>query len=322
MSDILELGREVIGIEIEGLQGLQLDESFEEAVRLLTGLKGKVVLTGVGKSGIIAQKIAATMVSIGTPAMFMHPVDGLHGDLGVVLPGDIIIILSNSGNTKEISDLLDFISQRDVKIIAITGGVDSILSRAADITISSCVAREACKMGLAPTTSTTAQLAIGDALAVTVSAMNGFGQDDFREYHPAGALGQQLMQRISQVMISGAKVPVVAADAALDAVLAEMTAKSLGLTLVGAWPRVEGIVTDGDLRRTMQQRLSEVACLKAGDIMTVKPSMITSDKLAIDALDLMERKQITSLLVGPDYDNIEGVVHLHDLLGRGHLGLK
>ena len=323
-ADAIRLGRDVIRTEIEGLQGLydNLDDNFGAAVAAIAAIRGKVVISGVGKSGIIAKKIAATMASIGTPAMFMHPVDALHGDLGVIMDDDIMIVLSNSGNTKEICDLLEVLAKGAVKIIAITGQVDSCLGRKADITLNCAVEREACPMGLAPTTSTTAQLALGDALAVALAVVKGFDDKAFREYHPAGALGQQLMHPISEMLITGKDIPVVGPAAGLAEILKEMSSKSLGFTLVGALPQVSGIITDGDLRRLMQRDLDNLAAKTAKDILTANPSMISADSRAIDALDLMEHKQITSLLVGSSFDAVEGVIHLHDLLGRGRLGLK
>ena len=324
MNDILAIGRNVIETEQQGLTALaaSLDQRFVEAVNLLTSISGKVVLTGVGKSGLIAKKIAATMASIGTPAMFMHPVDGLHGDMGVILPGDAVILLSNSGNTKEIVDLLEALQNRDVKLVAITGGVDSPLAKGCDVTLPCAIEREACHLGLAPTTSTTCQLALGDALAVALSVVKGFDRASFRDYHPAGSLGKQLMQRVGEVMIKGERLPWVAADAGLGEVLEVMSSKRLGLTLVGSAPSVAGLITDGDLRRAMLKLRENVTNVKAGEIMTVKPAMVASSCQAYEALEMMEKRQITALLVGGSHDDLEGVVHLHDLLGRGRLFFK
>ncbi len=324
MNDILALGRNVIETERQGLEALaaSLNQSFVEAVNVLTELPGKVVLTGVGKSGLIAKKIAATMASLGTPAMFMHPVDGLHGDLGVILPGDAVIIISNSGNTKEIVDLLEALKGRDLRLIAITGGMDSLLARGCAITLPCVIAREACHLGLAPTTSTTCQLALGDALAVTLATVKGFDRASFRDYHPAGSLGQQLLQCVGEVMLTGERLPWVNRDASLATVLEEMTAKRLGLTLVGTSPAVAGLITDGDLRRALLKHGQAISTVQAAEIMTVKPAIISSSLQAFEALELMESRQITALLVGDDHDHLEGVVHLHDLLGRGRLGFK
>jgi len=321
---IIKLAQETIRTEVEGLENIisQIDESFVKTVACIVDLKGKVILTGIGKSGIIAKKIAATMVSLGTPAMFIHPVDGLHGDLGAVMPQDAAIVLSNSGNSKEINDLFPSLKKLGIKIIAITGNPDSDLAKKADIFLSCAVEREACNLGLAPTASSTAQLAMGDAIAVVVSHIKGFDQDAFKVFHPAGELGKQLMIRISQIMITGPRVPLVPIEAPLNQVVQEMTDKSLGFTLVGNTSRVEGIITDGDLRRVLLKKAASQPGLCARDIMSKGPKRISQDKLALHALDLMEQNQITSLIVVDSASKFAGVVHLHDLLGRGQLSLK
>ncbi|HEY9161793.1 MAG TPA: KpsF/GutQ family sugar-phosphate isomerase [Desulfomonilia bacterium] len=322
-KEIIEAGKEVLAAEIEGLSGVlaQVDENFARAVDVIASSPGKVILTGVGKSGIVARKIASTLVSLGTNSIYLHPVDGLHGDLGVIAKDDVAIILSNSGNTREITDLLPFLKRFGITLIGITGGIGSQLAKASDIVLSCRVEKEACKLGLAPTTSTTAQLALGDALAVVVSEVKGFGRDDFKGVHPAGTLGRQLMSSISDVMITGKKVPFVSGGSGMDEVLKEMTAKKLGLTLVGTVDSIEGIVTDGDLRRALEKHGSALPALTARDIMTKNPRRISGDILAIEALDMMEKHQITSLLVMDD-EKFRGVVHLHDLLGRGNLAIK
>ena len=321
--EIIEAGREVLTDEIEGLTGIvaQVDENFASAVNTIASASGKVILTGVGKSGIVARKIASTLVSLGTNSIYLHPVDGLHGDLGAIGKDDVAIILSNSGNTREITDLLPFLKRFGITLIAMTGGIDSQLARVSDIVLSCRVEKEACKLGLAPTTSTTAQLALGDALAVVVSEIKGFGRDDFKGVHPAGTLGRQLMSSISDVMITGKRIPFVSTGSGVDAVLKEMTAKKLGLTLVGTLDSIEGIVTDGDLRRALERHGSTLQTLTARDIMTKNPRRISGDILAIEALDMMEKYQITSLIV-MDGGKFLGVVHLHDLLGRGNLAIK
>jgi arabinose-5-phosphate isomerase len=323
-TEIIELGREAIGIEIEGLHDLisQIDDTFALAIQIIAGLKGKVVLTGVGKSGIIAKKIASTMMSIGTPAIFMHPVDGLHGDLGSIMPQDASIIISNSGKTKEICNLLPSLKSLGIPIIAITSDRESPVARSADVTILCSVRREAGTLGLAPTASTTAQLALGDALAVVLSQIKGFNRDAFRVLHPSGELGKQLMVSIAEMMITGERIPMVAPDTELPDVVIEMTQKKLGFTLVGKGLSVEGMITDGDLRRVLLHHGSKLDGLKASDIMSPNPKRITGDKLAIDALDIMEKNQITSLVVTDEYSKMTGVIHLHDLLGRGKLGLR
>jgi len=323
-SRIIELGKEAVRIEIEGLEELasQIDEGFVQAVKIIADLKGKVVLTGVGKSGIIAKKIASTMMSIGTPAIFMHPVDGLHGDLGSIVAEDAAIIITNSGKTTEVINLIPSLKKLDIPIITITSDTDSTVARASDVVLKCSVSREACNLGLAPTASTTAQLALGDAIAVVVSRIKGFDKDSFNILHPAGELGKQLMVGISQMMITDERIPVVSLDTPLPDVVIEMTQKKLGFTLVKKGAAVEGMITDGDLRRALLKYGDKLAGLRAKDIMSPKPKCISGDKLAIDALDIMEKFQITSLVVTDESDTMTGVIHLHDLLGRGKLGLR
>lgn len=323
-SRIIELGKEAVRTEIEGLEELasQIGEGFAQAVKIIADLKGKVVLTGVGKSGIIAKKIASTMMSIGTPAIFMHPVDGLHGDLGSIMAEDAAIIITNSGKTTEVINLIPSLKKLCIPIITITSDTDSTVARASDVVLKCSVSREACTLGLAPTASTTAQLALGDAIAVVVSRIKGFDKDSFHILHPAGELGKQLMVSISQMMITGERIPVVSPDTPLSDVVMEMTRKKLGFTLVKKGAAVEGMITDGDLRRVLLKYGDKLAGLKAKDIMSPKPKGISGNKLAIDALDIMEKFQITSLVVTDESDTMAGVIHLHDLLGRGKLGLR
>jgi arabinose-5-phosphate isomerase len=323
-SRIVELGREVVRIEIGGLEEIvdQIDDAFAKAVEIIAALKGKVVLTGVGKSGIIARKVASTMMSIGTPAFFLHPVDGLHGDLGSIMAGDAAILMSNSGKTREILDLVPSLKALKIPVIAITSDTDSPLARSADVVLRCGVSREACTLGLAPTSSTTAQLALGDALAVVVSEIKGFDREAFLVLHPAGELGKQLMVRIKDMMISGERIPMVSPDADLSDVVQEMTRKKLGFTLVGTDRTIVGMITDGDLRRVLLKYGEKLQGLKASTIMSPKPKGISADKLAIDALEMMERHLITSLVVHDDEGELVGVIHLHDLLGRGRLGLR
>ncbi|MCD6280540.1 MAG: KpsF/GutQ family sugar-phosphate isomerase [Deltaproteobacteria bacterium] len=324
-SKIIETGINAIKTEIQGLEGLieQVDASFARAVDMIAGLKGKVVLTGVGKSGIIAKKVASTMVSTGTPAIFLHPLDSLHGDLGAVSTLDLGLMFSNSGKTKELLDLISPLKQLGIPIISITGDVNSPLARSSDIVISCKVKEEACGLGLAPTASTTAQIAMGDALAVVVSSVKGFDRNSFKALHPAGELGKQLMSRIKELMITGEDVPIVKIDTPLAEIVRVMTEKSLGFTLVEEGPHnIIGIITDGDLRRAILNHSKDLGLKLAGDIMTPDPKRIEENAIAIDALDIMEKYQITSLVVTNESNRFLGVVHLHDLLGRGKLSLK
>jgi len=321
---IIELGKESVRIEMEGLGELasQIGEGFAKAVKIIADLKGKVILTGVGKSGIIARKVASTMMSIGTPAIFMHPVDGLHGDLGSIMVEDAAIVITNSGKTTEVINLIPSLKVQGIPIITITSDTDSPVARASDVVLRCSVSRESCNLGLAPTASTTAQLALGDAIAVVVSRIKGFDKDSFRILHPAGELGKQLMVSISQMMIIGERIPMVGLDTPLADVVIEMTQKKLGFTLVGKGADVQGMITDGDLRRVLLKHGDKLAGLRAKDIMSPKPKTIHGEKLAIDALDIMEKFQITSLVVTDESGTMAGVIHLHDLLGRGKLGLR
>ena len=324
INEIIEAGKEIIHAEIKGLEGVidQIDTSFAKTVELIAGLKGRVMVTGVGKSGIIARKIASTMVSTGTPAFFMHPVDGVHGDLGAIMPTDMALILSNSGKAKEILDLLPSLKSLNIPVVAVTGDAMSPLARTSEIVLTCSVENEACNLGLAPTTSTTAQLAMGDAIAIVVSQIKGFDSQTFKMLHPAGELGRQLMSKIGQLMITKDRAPFISEDAPMTEVIEEMTEKSLGITLVGSHSNIEGIITDGDLRRAMLKYKDKVTTVKARDIMSPTPKMISEDKLAIDALDMMEKHLITTLVVVDDASRFVGVLHLHDLLGRGKLALK
>ncbi len=323
-QEIIDAGKSIIRTEINGLEGLleQIDGSFVKAVELIVELKGRVMITGVGKPGIIARKIASTMVSTGTPAFFMHAVDGLHGDLGTITPIDMALIVSNSGKTTELLDLLPSLKGLHIPIVTITGDTNSLIARASDIILSCRVEEEACNLGLAPTTSTTAQLALGDAIAVVVSKIKGFDSEAFKMMHPAGELGRQLMSKIRQVMISKERAPFVSKDTPMQEILEEMTEKSLGMTLVGTYENIEGIITDGDLRRAMRKHKDKLISVKARDIMSPAPKTIAEDKLAIDALDVMERHLITTLVVVDKSSHFIGVLHLHDLLGRGKIALK
>ncbi len=324
-SKIIEAGINAIKTEIQGLEGLieQVDVSFAKAVDLIAGLKGKVVLTGVGKSGIIAKKVASTMVSTGTPAIFLHPLDSLHGDLGAVSNMDLGLMFSNSGKTKELLELMAPLKQLGIPIISITGDVKSPLAKNSDIVISCKVKEEACGLGLAPTASTTAQIAMGDALAVVVSSIKGFDRDSFKALHPGGELGKQLMSRIKELMITGEDVPVVLDNTPLNDIVKVMTEKSLGFTLVKEHTHnIIGIITDGDLRRAILNHSKDLGLKVAKEIMTPNPKHIQENALAIDALEIMEKYQITSLVVIKENSTFSGVVHLHDLLGRGKLSLK
>ena len=313
------LARKVLETEAAAILALvdRLDARFDCAVRLLRNCKGRVILTGMGKSGMICRKIAATLTSTGTAAFFLHPAEARHGDLGVIQGDDVVIALSYSGETEELVRLLETIRRLGAKLIAITGGRQSTLSQAADVALDCSVAEEACPMNLVPTASTTAALALGDALAMTLLVEKGFREEDFANLHPGGKLGKRLM-RVESLMHAGEKCPMVTAATRMRDVIYEMSRKGLGMTCVvdgaGEMPTLLGIITDGDLRRHME-RTANVVELTAADVMTRNPVSVTRSTLAAEALNLMEQRKITSVVVadGEAPKRVAGVVHLHDL---------
>jgi arabinose-5-phosphate isomerase len=312
MSD-LELARKVLRIEADAITGLldRLDGRFERAVQLLVECRGRVLLTGMGKSGLICRKIAATLTSTGTPAFFLHPADARHGDLGALQAEDVVVALSYSGETEELIRLLETIRRIGARLVALTGFPRSTLGQVADVTLDCRVNEEACPLNLAPTASTTAALALGDALAMALLVRKGFRQEDFANLHPGGKLGKRLM-RLEQLMHAGDQLPVVAVDTALRDVIYEMSRKGLGMTcVVDGDGRLAGIITDGDLRRHMTA--TDVLDRPAGAVMTRDPVTVERGMLAVEALNLMEQRKITSLVVVSADHRVEGVVHLHDL---------
>jgi arabinose-5-phosphate isomerase len=314
MAD-LTLARKVLETEAAAILALipRIDGRFDQAVDLLQNCRGRVILTGMGKSGIICRKIAATLTSIGTPAQFLHPADAIHGDLGVIQADDVVLALSNSGETAEILQLLATIRRLGARLIAITGGPESTLAQAADVALDCSVTEEACPLNLVPTASTTAALAIGDALAITLGAEKGFKQEDFASLHPGGKLGKRLM-RVAQLMHSGRQCPSVRSDTRMRDVIYEMSSKGLGMTcVVDADGSLLGIITDGDLRRQME-RVADILELRAADAMTRGPVAISPTTLAVEALNIMEQRKITSIVViDHGTSRVAGVVHLHDL---------
>jgi arabinose-5-phosphate isomerase len=308
------LARKVLETEAAAILALvdRIDGAFDRAVELLHRCRGRVIVTGMGKSGIISHKIAATLTSIGTPAFFLHPAEAIHGDLGVIQADDVVVALSHSGETGEILRLLETIKRLGAKLIAITGSPASALSRAADVTLDCSVAEEACPLNLVPTASTTAALAIGDALAMTVSVEKGFKEEDFANLHPGGKLGKRLM-RVEALMHKGDHCPSVGVDTRMRDVIYEMSSKGLGMTcVVDDRRQLAGIITDGDLRRHMD-RAAEILDLSAGDVMTRGPVVVQPDTLAVEALNIMEQRKITSVVVVDGDGRVSGVVHLHDL---------
>jgi arabinose-5-phosphate isomerase len=313
-EDALEIARQVLDTEARAILGLipQLSDTFPRAVTLLHSCTGRVIVTGMGKSGIISHKIAATLSSTGTSAFFLHPAEAIHGDLGAVRAEDVVVALSHSGETAELIRLVEAIRRIGARLIALTGNLESTLGQAADIALSCHVAAEACPMNLAPTASTTAALALGDALALALSQRKGFRAEEFADLHPGGKLGKKLM-RVEALMHGGDAVPLVAADAPMALVIHEMSSKRLGMTcVVDSARHLLGIVTDGDLRRHMTPG-SALLDRQAGDVMTRQPVTITRGMLAVEAIRLMEQRKITALVVVDDSVRVEGVVHLHDL---------
>ena len=292
-----------------------IDSAFENAVKYIHNFKGRVIVTGIGKSANIATKIVATFNSTGTPAVFMHAADAIHGDLGNVLEDDVVICISKSGNTPEIKVLVPLIKNYGNKIIAITGNVDSFLGKNADFTLNTYVEKEACPNNLAPTTSTTAQLVMGDALAVCLLELKGFTSKDFAKYHPGGALGKRLYLRVSD-LIKNNELPQVSEDDSIAKVIIEMSEKRLGVTAVTKNDKIIGIITDGDIRR-MLSKSTDINTFLAKDIMSKNPRTIHKDAMAIDALDKLENSSITQILAVDDANNYAGVVHLHDLIKEG-----
>ena len=310
----LGLARKVLQTEAAAILGLvdRLDDRFERAVRLLLECRGRVIVTGMGKSGIISHKVAATLSSTGTPALFLHPAEAVHGDLGIVQPDDVIVALSYSGETDELLRLLEAIKRIGAKLIALTGDCRSTLAQAADVALDCGVPAEACPMNLVPTASTTAALALGDALAMTLLVAKGFREEDFANLHPGGKLGKRLM-RAEQLMTGGDRTPVVRLESAMRDVIYEMSSKKLGMTCVVDDHHVlVGIITDGDLRRHMTDG-ADILERSAAEIMTRHPITIAPDTLAAEALHILEQRKITSIVVVDAQRHVLGVVHLHDL---------
>ncbi|NDY42048.1 KpsF/GutQ family sugar-phosphate isomerase [Dissulfurirhabdus thermomarina] len=316
---VLREAAEAIDIEIAGLEKVRgnLGEGFVRAVEILLACQGRVVVTGIGKSGLIGRKIAATLASTGTPALFLHPVEAMHGDLGIVAASDVVIAISNSGETQELNLLLPAFRNRGIPVIALTGRPGSTLGRQSAAVIDTGVEREACALGLAPTASTTAALAVGDALAVVLLRRRHFSEQDFRRNHPSGSLGERLKVEVAQVMLTGEAIPKVPVGTEMASALHEMDRKRLGAVLVVDRDGVlVGIVTDGDLRRALVAGRPLADC-RVEEIMTPQPKSVPPYALAADALALMENHLITVLPVLGDNGCLLGIVHLHDLLGKG-----
>ena len=316
---IIDEAREVLKIEAEGILNLvgRIDDNFVRMVDLIFHNTGRVIISGIGKSGIVGRKMVATLNSTGTRSIFLHPVEAMHGDLGMVCSDDIFLALSNSGETDELNILLPRIQSIGCKIVAFTGNKKSTLAKCSDIVIDTGVEKEACPLGLAPTASTTAQLAMGDALAVVLINKKEFKTSDFKKIHPGGNLGQRLSREVRDIMLTGEAVPFVRLGATMAEAVEEMNRLELGVTLVvGEDEKLLGIITDGDLRRLVAKR-QPVFDLKVEDVMTQNPRAVGPDSPAYDALNIMEKFQITILPIIDGAEKVQGVLHLHDILGKG-----
>lgn len=316
--DIKKVALKAIDNELSAIAGLldSINDDFEKAVKLILEAKGRIVVTGIGKSAIIAQKIVATLNSTGTASIFMHAADAIHGDLGLVRKNDVVIAVSKSGETPEIKVLIPLLKGRRNKLVALVGNTSSYLAKQADVVLDTTVEKEACPNNLAPTSSTTAQMVMGDALAICLLEMRGFTASDFAKFHPGGALGKKMFMRVSDLSVNN-QVPSVNIEESISNVIIEISSKMLGATAVLENEKLVGLITDGDLRRMIQKQ-PDYASLKAKDVMSAKPRTISSDELVVEALSVMRENNITQLLV-LDNEKYVGVIHLHDILREGIL---
>lgn len=322
-KDSAEIGKKVLAIEARAIEDLigRIGENFSGAVNLLYDCQGRVVVTGMGKSGLIGKKISATFASTGTPSFFLHPAEGIHGDIGMVTRDDTIFVISNSGETDEIIALLPVFKRMNINIICMTGRIHSTLAKSSEVVLDVSVKEEACPMNLVPTASTTVAIAMGDALAVALFEKRGFKKEDFAFFHPGGTIGRRLLLRVEDLMHTGVDIPIVSEDSHIKDVIYEMTSKKLGMTTVlNQDMKLTGIITDGDLRRLLEREIRkgvDIFSLKAKDVMTKNPKVIDKDSLAVSAVQVMETYSITSLVI-PDTDRtVRGIIHLHDLLKKG-----
>jgi arabinose-5-phosphate isomerase len=321
---LIEQVKEVLEIEAQAITDLvdRVGPEFEKAVQMILKAKGRVILTGMGKSGLVARKISATLNSTGTPSLFLHPAEAIHGDLGMVTKNDVVLAISNTGQTSEINNILPIIRKMGTKIIAFTGNLDSSMAAESDVVIDVGVEREACPMGLAPTSSTTAALAMGDALAVVLINARRFDKKDFRKLHPGGGLGERLAVTIKEVMFTDDHVPKVVMGSRVEHAIKEIDSKGIGATLVvDEKGKLSGIITDGDLRRVLTKKKT-IHKLKVEEIMSLAPKTVEEDQTAAEALGIMELYGITHLVILDRDKKVKGVVHLHDLLGREEFKLN
>ena len=320
MENIINIAKKVLKTEADAVFALidKLNSNFEKAVEIIYQSKGRVVVTGMGKSGLVGKKIASTLSSTGTPAFFMHPAEASHGDLGMVTSDDVIIAISNSGETDELIGLIPFLKRFNVSLISLSGNPDSTLSRAADVTLDVSVKEEACPLGIVPTASTTATLAMGDAIAVALLMKRGFREDDFAFFHPSGSLGKKLFIKVKDLMHTGNALPVTAKDTPLIKAVIEISSKRLGVTVVeDKDKKMLGIITDGDVRRGIEKWGKSFFDMLAGEVMTKNPKTISEEELAAKALSIMEKLSITSLVVPDETGRALGIIHLHDILKQG-----
>ncbi|MCL0085176.1 KpsF/GutQ family sugar-phosphate isomerase [Thermodesulfovibrionales bacterium] len=320
MDDIREIGKKVLKIEADAVSAMaeRLDSHFETAVDIISRSRGRMVVTGIGKSGLVGKKVAATLSSTGTPAFFLHPAEASHGDIGMVTSDDIIIFVSNSGETEELIRLIPVLKRFNVGMIAMTGNHNSTLSKAADVTLDVSVKEEACPLGIVPTASTTAALAMGDAVAVALLVKRGLKKEDFALFHPGGNLGKKLLIKVEDLMHSGDALPVILPDEEMARAIIEISSKKLGTTIVADTEnRILGIITDGDLRRGIERWGKKFFDMKAAEVMTENPKTVSKDELAVKALSIMENYSIASLVV-PDVDaKAKGIIHIYDILKKG-----
>lgn len=320
MDDIREIGKKVLKIEADAVSAMaeRLDSHFESAVDIISRSRGRVVVTGIGKSGLVGKKVAATLSSTGTPAFFLHPAEASHGDIGMVTSDDIIIVVSNSGETEELIRLIPVLKRFNVGMISMTGNHNSTLSKAADVTLDVSVKEEACPLGIVPTASTTAALAMGDAVAVALLVKRGLKKEDFALFHPGGNLGKKLLIKVEDLMHSGDALPVILPDEEMARAIIEISSKKLGTTIVADTEnRILGIITDGDLRRGIERWGKKFFDMKAAEVMTENPKTVSKDELAVKALSIMENYSIASLVV-PDVDaKAKGIIHIYDILKKG-----
>ena len=320
MDSIIDIAKKVLKIEAEAVNALveKLGSNFEKAVEIIYQSRGKVVVTGMGKSGLVGKKIAATLASTGTPALFLHPAEATHGDLGMVTSDDVIIAISNSGETEEIVGLIPFLKRFNVHLISVTGKPESTLSKAADVTLDVSVKEEACPLGIVPTASTTATMAMGDALAVALLIKKGLKEQDFALFHPGGSIGKKFFIKVKDLMHTGEEIPKVTIGTPMSKTVIEMSSKRLGHTIVlDDNGRITGVVTDGDLRRGIEKWGGKFFEMTAGEVMTKSPRTVSEEELAAKALSIMESYSITALVVPDKNGRVIGIIHLHDILRQG-----